>query len=325
MTSRGAQMQNLVRARIDPEFFVELNKGRYDEDPAVFELVRNNIRGFIMASPGHELVAGDYSQIELRVAAWLGGETWLMKHLSGREDVYKGTAARILGCSPDEVTPDQRQVFKSVELACQFGLSPTGLDGEGGLYARLRGEGFDVSREECKQTVDTYRRTHPAIVSTWAAFEDAVYILVGAPIGTEVTVGVMFFKRAENAIIVQRPSGFRQYLWFPWIEHDFWPDGGEKQNIRYSGRGKVSMNPHFTYGSKIFQGAVQGIAADVMYEGLLRVPSPILSVHDEACCELPIGAVSVEELCELLCEPIKWAPDLVLKAEGWSGPRYTKG
>ena len=84
-----------------------------------------------------------------------------------------------------------------------------------------------------------------------------------------------------------------------------------------------------TYGGNIFQGAVQGAAADLILEALIRVEAagihPIMSIHDEIVCEIgDDGESYVDELCALVAELPEWAEGLPVEAEGWQGPRFTK-
>lgn len=330
MTSTGVQLQNLVRNKVEPDYFRSLVRGKLNGDPSVFKRTRDNIRGFLVTP--HTFVAADYAQVELRVAAWVAGEEWLLKLLREGQDVYRRVGADILGVPPESISDEQRQVFKAVALACQFGLSATGWDGLGGLYARLLADGIDTTPEECRVFVGGYRDGHRAIVRSWDALGEAAMALTRhqGPEPLERVVGRVRLIRTPNCLTIERPSGFRQYLWQPEIEYGTWADGNEKVSLVYLGRGKSGgMEVHNTYGSKIFQGVVQGIAADLMYEGLVRAENEgfpcVMSIHDEVVTEVPRATnEDVEDLCEIISELPAWAEGLPIKAEGWHGPRFTK-
>jgi DNA polymerase len=72
----------------------------------------------------------------------------------------------------------------------------------------------------------------------------------------------------------------------------------------------------------------KAFARDVLAEAMLRIEAAaypiVLHVHDEVVCEVPIGFGSLEELTRLMTRKPRWALDLPLAAEAWSGPRYTK-
>jgi DNA polymerase len=271
-------------------------------------------------------VAADYAQIELRVAAWLADERWLIDALAQGEDVYKITAADIYHIPLEEVNGEQRQRGKTVELASQFGL------GGKGLKNRLAEDGVTETLDTCQAAIDAYRQGHPAIVDCWQEMQNSFEMLMPhSEIGTALTCADdrVVMTRLQDAIKVTRPSGFSQYYWLPrWFE-DTWPDGGPRMSIGYYGRGKGPMVLKTTYGGDIFQGVVQGIAADIMLEGMLLCETagyyPVMSVHDELVCETEDDSdYSVDELCDLICIVPEWVEGLPVEAEGWEGKRFTK-
>lgn len=330
MTSQGVQVQNFVRQKSEEAFFAELGDGTYDESLEIFARVRGNIRGFIKAPEKMTFVAADYAQIELRVGAWLAGEEWLIEALETGQDVYRITAGKLFSKKPKDVSQEERQLGKIVELAALYGLSAKGFDGDGGLYARLQQEGLGLSRAFCERTIDIYRSTHPNIVKMWDDCDNALYRLVHAKDGVEIQVRDLRFKKygfgeEEGCITLERPSGFRQFIWFPRFKEE---SNGTK--VVYTGRQMGGgMGPMYTYGSKLFQGATQGTAADLIYHGGHAAErggyAPIMAVHDELVTEVPTrGSYSVDELCEIICDRPKWAKGLPIKAEGWKGTRFTK-
>jgi DNA polymerase len=49
----------------------------------------------------------------------------------------------------------------------------------------------------------------------------------------------------------------------------------------------------------------------------------VMHVHDEVIIDAPPG-VSLEETCDVMGEPIPWAPSLLLKADGFVSTFYKK-
>lgn len=94
-------------------------------------LVSDAIRGFILAAPGHDLIAVDYSGIQSALSAWFADETWKLQAM--REiiadptlpDLYRRAAAGILNTTTEIITKKHwgRQLGKVGELACTFGGS----------------------------------------------------------------------------------------------------------------------------------------------------------------------------------------------------------
>ena len=91
------------------------------------------------------------------------------------------------------------------------------------------------------------------------------------------------------------------------------------------------MTTRSTYGGDIFQGVVQGYAADLMLHGMGVAEEsgwhPVMSVHDEVVCEEDTGSFYgvatehdiIEALGDDLCALPAWAEGLPVAAEGWNG------
>lgn len=82
------------------------------------------IRGLFGAPPGWTFVESDYSQIELRIAAYLADET-TMKHLYAiGADIHLSTAARVTGIPESQVSKEIRKVVgKPVNFGFLYGMS----------------------------------------------------------------------------------------------------------------------------------------------------------------------------------------------------------
>ena len=72
--------------------------------PVRTELGRE-IRGCFEAAPGHVLLSADYSQVELRVLAFIADEPVLKEIFVRGEDVHTATAAQVFAKDPSELTP----------------------------------------------------------------------------------------------------------------------------------------------------------------------------------------------------------------------------
>jgi DNA polymerase len=77
------------------------------------------LRGTVIATPGKKLIAADLSNIEGRKLAWFAQEEWKLQAFRDFDagtgpDLYKITAASILGGSPYDVNKQNRNVFGKV-------------------------------------------------------------------------------------------------------------------------------------------------------------------------------------------------------------------
>ena len=315
LASRGIQGQNFVRSPSDPKFFAKLEKGQ-DFGDDLFDLVRSNIRGFIKAPKGYRFISADYSAIEARVAAWLAGEVNLLDGFRNGRDVYVEMA--------ESLSTKSRALGKTMVLGAGFG-------GRYALLAQCLAAGVDIDMDGVSAAVDIYRARNPNIVAAWGYCEDAMSQLVDPDsVGEALGWSFIEFHRHEEHIRLVRPSGFSQYFWLPQWLAGTWPSGDPKIDIGFVGKQKSgAMGLLRTYGADTFQGAVQGIAADLIIAGMKRAEDRgyplVMSIHDEVVALVPEGQGSVEELCEILCdEQDECYEGLPLKAEGWEGPLFTK-
>ncbi len=83
-------------------------------------------RAFIPAD-GHKLLAADYSQVELRLAAEMAGIKSLQESFANDEDIHKLTAAQVFSVPLDEVTAEQRYNAKAINFGIIYGISGFGL------------------------------------------------------------------------------------------------------------------------------------------------------------------------------------------------------
>ena len=85
------------------------------------------IRQAFVAPPGKQLLAADYSQIELRIMAHLSGDEGLLRAFAEGRDVHQATAAEVFGAPLEQVTADQRRSAKAINFGLIYGMSAFGL------------------------------------------------------------------------------------------------------------------------------------------------------------------------------------------------------
>jgi DNA polymerase I len=94
--------------------------------PTKTELGRRIRRAFV-APPGRVLLACDYSQIELRLAAMLSGDEKLIDIFARGEDVHAAVAAQVFGVPESEVTKDMRRSAKVINFGILYGMGVNAL------------------------------------------------------------------------------------------------------------------------------------------------------------------------------------------------------
>ncbi len=110
--------------------------------------IGRQIREAFVSEPGNVLLAADYSQIELRLAAHMAGVDTLKQAFANGEDIHARTASEMFG----EVTRDTRARAKTINFAILYGIS------RWGLATRL-----EVEPDEAQAMIDTYFQRFPGI------------------------------------------------------------------------------------------------------------------------------------------------------------------
>lgn len=108
------------------------------------------VRKAFIPEQGSLLVAMDYSQIELRIAAILSEDKKLIDIFKRGEDVHSGVALRVFGVNVEEVTADMRRQAKVINFGILYGM---------GVNALRQNLGESTSREEAQQFLNAYFNT----------------------------------------------------------------------------------------------------------------------------------------------------------------------
>ncbi|OYX62382.1 MAG: DNA polymerase I [Novosphingobium sp. 32-60-15] len=110
--------------------------------------IGRQIRDAFVAEPGNVLLAADYSQIELRLAAHMADVPALKEAFAAGEDIHSRTAMEMFGT----VDRDTRGRAKTINFAILYGISRWGLAGRLG-----------VSADEAQAMIDRYFERFPGI------------------------------------------------------------------------------------------------------------------------------------------------------------------
>ncbi|MBW6532490.1 DNA polymerase I [Sphingomonas sp. RRHST34] len=106
------------------------------------------IRDAFVADAGNVILAADYSQIELRLAAHMADVPQLKEAFARGDDIHSLTAQELFG----EVTRDTRASAKTINFAILYGISRWGLAGR-----------LDISADEAQAMIDRYFERFPGI------------------------------------------------------------------------------------------------------------------------------------------------------------------
>jgi DNA polymerase-1 len=114
--------------------------------------IGREIRQAFISPSGSWLLAGDYSQIDLRVLAHLSQDRILLDAFERDEDIHAVTAAQLFGVATHEVIPDMRRLAKTVNFGVIYGMSQYGLE-----------QATELSHKEADQFITAYFEKHPGV------------------------------------------------------------------------------------------------------------------------------------------------------------------
>lgn len=312
----------------DPELFMLL----YDECPVVnskgepittgpIDVISQCMRGFIKAPDGYEMAVVDYTAIEARVLAWLCDEKDMLQAYFDGLDVYKVMAVRLFKlASIDDVSDEQRRIAKNLVLGCGYQL--------GGVkfVDYCANAGLIITEEFAKSAVKAYRAGVPNIVASWKTVENLVIGAIQNPGDVYRGLHCSFYMR-DHWLCVRLPSGREiRYPYAKAVPCIRWNKPAHEISFRTEIKGQFLREK--TYGGKLIENIVQGIAFDVMQEGMLSAETggyPVFgTVHDEVLTMRKKGTSNIKELEELVCDIPDWSTGMPLAAKGFICTRYKK-
>jgi DNA polymerase len=330
--------------------------------------VSSCLRAHLTVKPGKQMYVADFSNIEGRVACWFGGEDWKMQAFRDFDagtgpDLYKVTAAQILGTTPDQIDKTRRNVMGKVpELALGFEGGAGAFQSMAAIYHVNMADYWDIIRDSldsqfvrkaydhwelfgsrsgmdqeawlASETVKlAWRDRHPGIAQCWKDCERNAIKALQNP--------GRWFRFADNRLafgakeingvmflIGRLPSGRLIYKAHACLKtvNQF---GRDQAKIHYMGVDSITRRwvRMTTYSGDLFQSFVQGCAYDMMMAGWANVEKAgyevILSVHDEIGAEAEPGR-PVEEFERLMSALPTWAEGCPVSAEGYVATRYRK-
>lgn len=286
------------------------------------------IRTAFIPSTGNKFVVADFSAIEARVIAWLAGESWRQEVFATHGKIYEASASQMFHVPIERIkkgNPEYalRAKGKVAELAL-------GYQGSVGALINMGALSMGLSEDELPEIVSAWRAANPRIKDLWYSMEQAAVDTV-ASFRPNVVKCLTFRYEFDPVsdlrfMTITLPSGRKLFYPFPVIlENNF-----GKPAVHYMGQnGKSNKWEQLsTYGGKLTENVVQAIARDCLAVTLDRLDKAgyktVMHIHDEAVIDCPAEQADLEAVCNIMKQPIPWAPGLILNADGFVGDYYKK-
>lgn len=330
---RLVQVQNLPRNYLETlDYAREIVKS---QDADFLKLVYGNvsdtlsqlIRTAFVPSEGHKFVVADFSAIEARVIAWLAGEQWRQEVFATHGKIYEASASQMFGVPIELIkkgNPEYalRQKGKVAELALGYGGSSGALIAMGALDMGLE-------EKELPDVVRRWRNANKRITDLWYGIENAVIKLMETG-ETQGLKGIIFSREidliyGQDFLTIKLPSGRKLYYPKPHLKENRFGSNA----LHYFGVNQTTKKWEVqeTYGGKLVENIVQAISRDCLAVTLKRLEDEglqtVMHIHDEAVIDADPN-VDLDKVCELMGQPIEWAPGLLLKAAGFESNYYMK-
>lgn len=241
---------NVIHATYNVGF---VRTGRLSSSNPNVQQISSRLKPAFIPRPGHVLLDLDYSQVELRVAAFISRSQPMIEAFQRGDDLHRLLAAKIAGKAPEDVTSLERKRAKAGNFGLLYGMSPGGFQS----YAATA---YDVSL-----TLAEAQAVHSAFFEMW----DGMRQWHGKA-----------KRRAYERGYVTSPIGRTQWL----------SDLYSKSSFKASHAERNALNsPVQGFGSDLMQMAAASIMGTLPGYPLPKVEGAhvVATVHDEICIEAP--------------------------------------
>lgn len=241
---------NVIHATYNVGF---VKTGRLSSSNPNVQQISARLKPAFIPRPGHVLLDLDYSQVELRVAAFISRSQPMIEAFQRGDDLHRLLAAKIAGKAPEDVTSLERKRAKAGNFGLLYGMSPGGFQ----AYAATA---YDVSL-----TLAEAQAVHSAFFEMWDGMRQW---------------HERSKRRAYERGYVTSPIGRTQWL----------SDLYSKSSFKSSHAERNALNsPVQGFGSDLMQMAAASIMGTLPGYPLPKVEGAhvVATVHDEICIEVP--------------------------------------
>lgn len=308
-------------------------EGVYED---ALEIVADCLRSMIIAGPGCDLIAADYSAIQAVVTSAIAGEEWRLEVFRTHGKIYEAMASRITGRSLEEyfrykketgAHHEDRQLGKLATLSADFGAWISG-------WKRFGAEKYGDD-QWIKRTILLTRDAQPMITELWggqvrnkfrADERPELYGLEGAAIRAILEPGTCFgyrgirYMKHGRDLYCQPPTDGD-----PIVYHDIDLEPSTRDYSRpyelqmsYTGwnsnqtKGAGGWVRMKLYGGVQTQNVVAKTSREYQANALLGLEAtglylPVMHTHDEQVTEVPKGQGSTDEYLSIVNRVPHWA------------------
>ena len=263
----------------------------------------SNLRKAIEAPEGYELIVGDFSNIELRLVAYLSKDPGLIQAIENGIDIYCDFASVFYGRRITKEDKRERMFGKTSILGLGYGCGFVKFK----KMVRVQ-TGETISEKDAKKAVDLYRMRYAKVPALWERLDKDIVHLALSTSFEWAAFPIKFIKEA-----IELPSGLK--MRYPNLRQE----QGERGHTEwvYDVYRKGQLMKAKLYGGKLLENICQGLAGELCKESMMQMDNVAGLVHDEihVLCRKGLGLMTAQKLKRVMSISPKWLPQMKLDAE----------
>ena len=270
------------------------------------------LREAVRPISGYSIIVGDFSNIELRLVAYLSKDPGLIEAIEQNKDIYCDFASLFYGRTITKKDETERRFGKTAILGLGYGMGATKFK----KTVRLQ-TGQDISIADAERAVDLYRSRYTRVPQLWYQLNSYIPLLARDEKGLFIGMPI---RHEREALVL--PSGLK--MRYPnlrsrpnergmeWV-YDVWTK-------RKSGTDTVKL-----YGGKVLENISQGLAGEICKEAAQQFGDAVTGlVHDEIHLVVRKGQekLMAARLERVMSTAPSWMPRIKLGAEVGYGSNW---
>lgn len=319
LETRSAKMANIGATGLwpfDVEFSGADQTHRFSGGPGAGGNPQNFTRGSalrtaVQAPEGYSLVVGDFSNIELRIVAFLSKDPGLVQSINNGTDIYCDFASVFYGRRITAADKEERRFGKTAILGLGYGMGATKFI----KTVRVQ-TGQTITEEDSRKAVELYRTRYSKVPALWETLNGMIPLIASGysqhyydlPVGIEQQALVLPSGLKMRYPNLRQEMGDHKHM--EWV-YDVW----KKRNLE---RAKL-------YGGKLLENISQGLAGELCKEAMLQMGENVTGlVHDEihVVCKKGLGLTTAMKLKRIMSLAPTWLPQMNLAAEVGFGTNW---
>lgn len=265
------------------------------------------LREAVEAPKGYSLVVGDFSNIELRIVAYLSRDPGLIQAIEQGVDLYCDFASVFYGRKVTKSDAKERRFGKCAILGLGYGMGPAKF----AKTVRLQ-TGETLTEEQARKAVDLYRTRYGGVPRLWEKLDGSISFMLDA---------MSIMKNIELPVHMGHEK-----IWLPSGLVLRYPNLRQVKEERrmewvYDVYNKRNLEQRKLYGGKLLENISQALAGELL-KGVTEMMGDCVvgTVHDECIvvCKRGQEIVTAAKLKRAMSLSPKWLPTMKLDAEvGW--------